>query len=66
MDKETAMTDCNAFHYPTPEEMTALTAAAHRNRARWMKLMLLRGIRAVKLAVARLTAVPAAKRMSHA
>jgi hypothetical protein len=31
-----------------------------------MKLMLLRGIRAVKLAVARLTAVPAAKRMSHA
>jgi hypothetical protein len=50
------------FRYPTPEEMTALTVAAHRARARWMKLMILRGIRAVKL----FAAVPAARRMSHA
>jgi uncharacterized membrane protein len=60
------MTDRNSFRYPTPEEMTALTVAAHRNRARWMKLMLLRSIRAVKLSAAHLAAAPAAKRMSHA
>jgi hypothetical protein len=36
------------FHYPSPEEMTALTAAAHRARARQMKLLLLKGVRAVK------------------
>lgn len=60
------MIDRKPFRYPTPEEMTALTAAARRNRARWMKVMILRGIRAVKLSAARLTAVPAAKEMSHA
>ena len=60
------MTDRNLFRYPTPEEMAALTVAAHRNRARWMKLTLRRAIRAVKLSAARLAAVPAAKGMSHA
>jgi hypothetical protein len=60
------MTDRNSFRYPTPEEMTALTVAAHRARARWMKVMILRTIRAVKLSAARLTAVPASKGMSHA
>jgi hypothetical protein len=60
------MIDRKPFRYPTPEEMTALTVAAHRNRARWMKLMILRTIRAVKLSAARLTAAPTAKGMSHA
>ena len=60
------MTDRNPFRYPTPEEMTALTVAAHRYRARWMKLMLLRGLRAVKLSAARLSSAPAGRRMSHA
>ena len=38
------------FRYPSPEEMTALTAAAHRARARHIKLLLLKGVRAVKRA----------------
>jgi hypothetical protein len=60
------MTDRNLFRYPTPEEMTALTSEAHRNRARWMKVLLRKGIRAVKRSIAPLSAVPAAKGMSHA
>lgn len=60
------MTDRNSFRYPTPEEMTALTVAAHRARARWMRLLLLRTMRAVKYSAARIAAVTAARRMSHA
>jgi hypothetical protein len=54
------------FHYPTPEEMRALNAAAHRARARHMKLLYLRGVRALKSLAARFAAVPVAKRVSHA
>lgn len=60
------MTDRKPFRYPTPEEMTALTVAAHRNRARCMKVLFHLGIRAVKSRIAHLGAVPAARRMSHA
>ena len=54
------------FRYPSPEEMTALTAAAHRTRARHMKLLLLKGVRAVRSLTAHATAAPVAKRVSHA
>ena len=54
----------NELHYPTPDEMLALTAAAHRNRARHLKLLLLRGIRAVKSLGHR--PVSGMGRMSHA
>jgi hypothetical protein len=54
------------LRYPTPEEMSALHAAARRARARWMKLLLLRVIRAAKFSVARFTPAPSARRMSHA
>lgn len=62
------MTDRSAaqFRYPTPEEMTALTIAAHRNRARWMKVLFRLGVRVVKSRIAHLDAVPATKGMSHA
>ena len=52
--------------YPSPEEMSTLTAAAHRARARQMKLLLLKGVRAVKSLTARVTAEPVGKRVSHA
>jgi hypothetical protein len=58
------------FHYPTPEEMRALNVAAHRNRARCMRVLLRKGVRAgvrtVKSLALRFTAVPVAKRVSHA
>ena len=54
------------FRYPSPEEMSALTAAAHRARARNMRLLVRRGVRAVKSLALRLTTVPAVKRVSHA
>ncbi len=60
------MTDRNPFRYPTPGEMTALTIAAQRNRARWMKVLFRLGIRAAKSRIAHLAAVPAADRISHA
>jgi len=51
--------------YPTPEEMTALTVAAHRNRARWMKVLFRLIVRTAKSRIAHLAAVPAPKGMSH-
>lgn len=54
------------FRYPSPEEMSALTAAAHRARARNMRLLVRRGVHAVKSLALRFTAVPAVKRVSHA
>jgi hypothetical protein len=54
------------LRYPTPEEMDALKAAAHRARARHMKLLFRRGVRALKSFAARFAAVPVAKRVSHA
>jgi len=54
------------FRYPSPEEMTALMAAARRNRARHMKLLVLKGVRAVKSFSAQITNVPVGKRVSHA
>jgi hypothetical protein len=54
------------LHYPTPEEMNALKAAAHRARARHMKLLFRRGVRALKSFAAHFAAVPVAKRVSHA
>jgi hypothetical protein len=54
------------LHYPAPDEMSALIAAAHRTRARMMRVLVRLGVRAVKSLVLRLTAVPVAKRVSHA
>ena len=54
------------FHYPTPEQMTALTAAAHRNRARLMKVIMLKGVRALKSRFAHAVALPSGNRVSHA
>lgn len=60
------MSNRNQFQMPTPEEMTALRAAAQRARARWMRLILLRGVRALKWRVAHVSAVSAPNRVSHA
>jgi len=60
------MIDRNTFRYPTPDEMIAITAAAHRNRARQIRLMFRRGTRFVKQGLAHLATVPAPKRVSHA
>lgn len=52
--------------YPSPEEMRTLTAAAHRARARHLKLLLLKGVRAVKSLTANVIAEPVGERVSHA
>jgi len=52
--------------YPTVDEMNAIQLAARRARARQMKLMLLVCVRGLKSLAARLSAVPAGKRLSHA
>jgi hypothetical protein len=54
------------FRMPTPDEMEALHAAAHRARARWMRLILLRSVRALKWRLAHLAAASTASRVSHA
>ncbi|HUL93152.1 MAG TPA: hypothetical protein VLV56_12445 [Burkholderiales bacterium] len=59
------MTDRNTLRYPTPEETTALIAAAHRARLRFIRLLFRLGVRAVKSRLAHL-AMPAARRLSHA
>jgi hypothetical protein len=60
------MSKRNAFHYPTPDEMIALTTAAHRARDRQIRLMFRAGVRVVKRRLAHFAAVPAPKRVSHA
>jgi hypothetical protein len=54
------------FRMPTPEEMMALKAEAHRSRARWMKVILLRGVRALKWRLAHFSAATTPSRVSHA
>jgi hypothetical protein len=60
------MIDHTTFHYPTPDEMIALTAAARRNRSRQVRLMFRKAARALRLRFAHITAVPAGNRVSHA
>jgi hypothetical protein len=60
------MMDRKQFRYPTPDEMIALTAAAHRNRSRQIRLMFRRGTRIVKQRLAHFATVPAPKRAIHA
>ncbi|HKW39141.1 MAG TPA: hypothetical protein VJO54_15185 [Burkholderiales bacterium] len=60
------MTDRNQFHYPTPQEMIELEAAAKRARARQIRLMFRKAVRALRLRIAHITAVPAGNRVSHA
>jgi hypothetical protein len=60
------MTNRIQFRYPTPPEMAALTAAAHRNRARLMKVIFLKGARALKWKFAHVVALPSGNRVSHA
>jgi hypothetical protein len=56
----------NDFRMPTPEEMTALQITAHRARARWMKVLLLKAVRGLKWRLAQLAASSAPGRVSHA
>jgi hypothetical protein len=60
------MYDRKQFRFPTPEEMRALDVAAHRARARQMKLLLRKGTRALKRCIAHLAAFPVPKKLSHA
>lgn len=60
------MMDRKTFRYPTPDEMIALNAAAHRNRARQIRLMFRRGTRIVKQRLAHFGTMPAPKRAVHA
>jgi hypothetical protein len=52
--------------YPTMDEMAALDAAARRNRARMLRAMYLKGVRALKWTFVHLTAASAPNRVSHA
>ena len=54
------------FRMPTPDEMTALKTAAQRARARWMKVILLKGVRALKWRLAHAAAATTPNRVSHA
>jgi len=54
------------FRMPMPEEMMSLKAAARRARARWMKVILLRGVRALKSRLAHGVALPTPSKVSHA
>jgi hypothetical protein len=54
------------FRMPTPDEMTALRAAAHRARARLMKVILQKAVRALKWRLAHAAAATTPKRVSHA
>lgn len=60
------MSNRNQFRMPTPDEMTALSAAAHRARARWMKVLFRWAVRATKIRIARAFALPTGHRVSHA
>jgi len=53
-------------HYPTVAELRALEAAAHRDRAREIARLLRAGARSLISLVARLVALPAGKKVSHA
>lgn len=55
-----------AFRMPTPDEMTALRAAASRNRARWVRMILRRSVRALQWRLAHFAAASTPKRVSHA
>jgi hypothetical protein len=60
------MYDRKRFGIPTPEEMRALNVAAQRARARQMKLLFLKGARAVKRCIAHVAASSVPKKLSHA
>ena len=60
------MTNRIQFHFPAPEEMAALTVAARRNRARLMRAIMLKGVRALKSRIAHTAALPSGNRVSHA
>jgi len=60
------MSNRRQLQMPTPDEMTALKAAAQRARARWMKAILIRGVRALKSQSARDITVPTPHKVSHA
>ena len=60
------MSNHSQFRMPTPTEMEALKAAAHRARARCMKIVLQKTVRAIKWRVAHLAAGSAPSRVSHA
>ena len=60
------MSNRNEFRMPTPYEMEALKAAAHRARARHMKVLFRLAVRAVKSRIAHGFALPTGHRVSHA
>jgi len=59
------MSHRSQFRMPTPYEMEALKVAAHRARARHMKVLFRVAVRAVKSRIAHL-ALPTGHRVSHA
>jgi len=56
----------NLHHYPTVAELSALEAAAHRERSREIARLLLAGARALHSFLGRLAAVPDGRRIGHA
>jgi len=60
------MNDRKQFRLPTPEEVTALNAAARRSRALALRQVLHACTLTLKALAARFTAVPAGKGMRHA
>jgi hypothetical protein len=59
------MSNRNQFRMPTPYEMEALKVAAHRARARHMKVLFRLAVRAVKSRIAHF-ALSTGPRVSHA
>ena len=59
------MSNRSQFRMPTPDEMRALNVAAHRARARHMKILFRKSIRALSR-LARGIALPTGHRVSHA
>ena len=54
------------FRMPTPDEMSALKIAAQRARARWMKVILQKAVRALKWRLVHTAAATTPNRVSHA
>jgi hypothetical protein len=61
--RETTMKNRN---YPSSDEMIIIVATARRNRARMMKVLFRKGLRALKSRLAHGIALPTGQRVSHA
>jgi hypothetical protein len=52
--------------FSATDDFVVILAAARRNRARMMKVLFRRGVRALKFRFAQIGAAPAGNRVSHA